>query len=93
MTASFISENQDQELSLQELQAANGGILMLIAACLPGVANARTKAMTSTKSLLCGKSLNLFQLLASQTGRKEVLHKLLLPQTAKAVLTATCLCE
>ena len=43
MTASFISENKDQELSLQELQAANGGILMLIAACLPGVANAPDK--------------------------------------------------
>jgi hypothetical protein len=39
--SAFISENIDQELSLAELQNANGGFfLLLVSALLPGVANA-----------------------------------------------------
>ena len=44
MTTSFVSENTDQELSIQDLQAANGGgVLLLLAALFPGVANAPDK--------------------------------------------------
>ena len=44
MSTSFISENTDQELSMEDLQGANGGVAMLIlAALLPGVANAPDK--------------------------------------------------
>ena len=39
--SAFISENVDQELSLTDLQTANGGFfLLLVSALLPGVANA-----------------------------------------------------
>ena len=39
--SAFISENIDQELSLEDLQTANGGfLLLLVSALLPGVANA-----------------------------------------------------
>ena len=39
--SAFISENIDQELSLADLQTANGGFfLLLVSALLPGVANA-----------------------------------------------------
>ena len=39
--SAFISENMDQELSLEDLQTANGGfLLLLVSALLPGVANA-----------------------------------------------------
>ena len=41
MPTSFITETVDQELQLEELSEMNGGLLlMLIAALLPGVANA-----------------------------------------------------
>ena len=43
MSTSFMSETTDQELSIQDLQSANGGILMLLAALLLGVANAPAK--------------------------------------------------
>ena len=44
MTNSFVSELTDQELSIQDLQAANGGVfLLLLSALLPGVANAPGK--------------------------------------------------
>jgi len=37
MSTSFISENTDHELSMEDLQGANGGVAMLIlAALLPG---------------------------------------------------------
>ena len=39
--SAFISENVDQELSLADLQTANGGFFfLLVSALLPGVANA-----------------------------------------------------
>ena len=39
--SAFTSENVDQELSLTDLQTANGGFfLLLVSALLPGVANA-----------------------------------------------------
>ena len=39
--SAFISENVDQELSLTDLQTANGGFfLLLLSALMPGVANA-----------------------------------------------------
>ena len=39
--SSFISENPDQELSLDDLQNVNGGVfLLLLSALMPGVANA-----------------------------------------------------
>ena len=41
MATSFMSESIDQELSVTDLQAVNGGfLLLLVAALLPGVANA-----------------------------------------------------
>ena len=44
MTNYFVSELTDQELSIQDLQAANGGVfLLLLSALLPGVANAPGK--------------------------------------------------
>ena len=53
MTALFSSENTDQEISVQDLQAAKGGILILLAALLPGVANAPSQGDgTYTKTSL-----------------------------------------
>ena len=44
MTNTFVSENNDQELSIEDLQAANGGgAMLLLAALFPGVANAPDK--------------------------------------------------
>ena len=41
MTTSSVKESIDQELSLDDLQAVNGGfLLLLISALLPGIANA-----------------------------------------------------
>ena len=44
MTTTFVSENTDEELSIDDLQAANGGgAMLLLAALLPNVANAPAK--------------------------------------------------
>ena len=70
MTASFISENNDQELSLQELQAANGGILMLIEACLPGIANAPDKGDDINEKPSVWEVLKSFSTLGEPDGQE-----------------------